>query len=324
MPRLHTCAASLLALPLLGLAGCNPTRSDLRQKADQVSAAVFRGGSERSGQRIEPKFCKLDTAILSRPVGEKVVDASLWAVADEQWIAPETRQALEANGLRVGLISGDLPTDVNELFHPPAPQVKADWVYTTLPDGERTPVVIGDPIDSVTLFLNHKGKVDGRDYANAQGRLIITPRQASLRDVEIRVVPEIQHGEKRRTFGALEGGGQFAPQEFAMRDAQQEDLLRDLATTITMKPGQTLVIGCRPEQARTLGTFLFLHPESKTDRILQSVLIVQASRNNDGTPPLKVIEDDEPAVATPAASGATAGPAPGLPVSEPTPAKVLR
>jgi len=292
MLRLRT--LSTPALAMMALAGCNPARSDLRQKAEQVTATIFNshGDGLRSGQRVEPKFCKLDSAMIARSVGDRTVDSSLWEMADEQTpVGPELRQSLEANGLRVGIITGELPADVLDAFKSKPGQVEAQWVHIALPDGEHTPIVMAEAVNSVTLFLNHGGKVDGRDYQDAAGRLLVTPRQSGQHDVEVRIVPEILHGEKRRTIGAIENAGSFAPQEFAIKDAKQGEILRELAATIEMKPGQTLVIGCRPTQARTLGTFLFLQPEAKSDRMLQTVLLVQASRNNDGTPPLKVVEE---------------------------------
>lgn len=307
---------TMLAPAVLALAGCNQARTDIRQKAADVTAAVFNAsGDARVGQRVEPRFCKLDTAVISRPVGDKVVDGSLWAVADEQSaVPPDLRRGLEANGFRVGIVTGELPGDVVEAFHPPPPQVDAQWVHIAIPDGEQAPQVLGEAVDSVTLFLTHEGKVDGRDYRAALARLLLTPRQVGLHDVEVRIVPEIQHGARQRTIGALEGAGSFAPQEFAIKEAQQAELLRELTAHITLKPGQTLVIGCRPAQVRTLGAFLFLQPEPKSDRMLQKVLLIQAGRNNDGTPPLKVVEELVDAGAPePAAAG-----------SVPTPARAAR
>ena len=306
------------ALALLTLAGCNPVRTEFRRKAEEINATVFNVNSSgpRAGQRVAPKYCLLGTAIISRPVGDRVVDSSLWDVADEQVIKPELRQAFEANGLRVGIITGDLPSDVLETFQAKGSRQETRWVQFALPDGETTPIIIGEPVESVTLFLNHGGKVDGRDYHNALGRLLVTPRQSGLRDVETRVVPQIQHGEKRRTIGAVENAGDFVPREFAIKDAQQEEILRELGASLDVKPGQTLVVGCRSEQPRSLGTFLFLQPEAKSDRMLQSVLLIQPSRNKDGSPTLKMIEDPtveaSESTSTPVASGTppTTGPAP--------------
>jgi hypothetical protein len=287
----RTIAASALAM--MALAGCNPTRSDLRQKADQVTAAVFNTNATRPGRVLEPNYCKVDSAIVSRPVGDKVVDASLWNVADEQAVPLELRQALEANGLRIGVISGSLPADVADAFRPSPPRKETQWVHIALPEGQHTPIVLGGKTESVTLLLNHRGKVDGRDYHEASGRFILSPGHRGPKGVTLRLVPEIHHGETRRTIAPLQDAGPFAPQEFAIKDGQQEDILRELATSIDVQPGQTVVIGCRPRQARSLGTFLFTQPEPSSDRMLQSVLLLQATRNKLGESPAKAI--DEPA-----------------------------
>ena len=280
------------ALAMMALAGCNLSRSDVKKKADEVTATVFNTNSDRPGRVLEPKYCRLDSAIVSRPVGERVVDSSLWEVADEQSIPLEARQALESNGLRIGVITGPLPADVIETFKPSPPQQETQWVHIALPVGERSPIVVGPKTDSLTLLLNHKGKLDGRDYQDAEGRLNITPGHSGSKAVSIRVVPEIHHGETRRTIAPLEGNGPFAQREFSIKDAQQEDILRELAVSVDLQPGETLVIGCRPQQSRSLGTFFFTRTEPNGDRTFQSVLLIQASRNHQGEVPGKL--DDEP------------------------------
>jgi hypothetical protein len=281
------------ALAMTALAGCNLSRSDLRQKADQVTTTVFNSNAQRPGRVLEPNYSKVDTAIVSRPVGDKVVDASLWNIADEQAVPPELRQALEANGLRIGVITGSLPVDVIQAFKPNPPQKETQWVHIALPDGEHTPIALGGKTEAVTLFLNHQGKVDGRDYHDASGRLILTPGHHGPKGVTLRLVPEVHHGQNRRTIAPLENAGPFAPQEFAIKDGQQEDILRELTTSIDVQPGQTVVVGCRPDKTRSLGTFLFTQPEANSDRMLQSVLLLQATRNKVGEAPTKII--DEPA-----------------------------
>ncbi len=278
---------------MMALAGCNLTRTDLRQKADQVTATVFNANAGRPGRLIEPRYCKIDSAILSRPVGDPVVESSAWNVADEQVIPVDLRQSLEANGLRLGVITGALPGDIVEAFKPRPPIKETQWVHLALPEGEHTPIVMGGKTESVTLLLNHRGnKVDGRDYQGASGRLNITPSHQGLTGVSIRIVPEIHHGAERRTIAPVQNAAPFAQHEFGIKDGQQEDILRELATTVDLQPGQTLVIGCRGKLGRTLGTFLFLQPDPSTDQMLQSILLLQATRNSLGVPPLKPIEDE--------------------------------
>jgi hypothetical protein len=275
------------ALAMMALAGCNLGRSMLKDKDDQVNQNVYNTNSDRPGRVVEPKYCRLDSAIVARPVGDPVVDASVWHVADEQPIPLECRQALEANGIRVGVITGNLPPDLLEAFKANPPQEETQWVHIALPEGEHSPVVVGTRAETVTLLLNHKGKLDGRDYHDAEGRMIVTPGHAGVKSVSIRIVPEIHHGETRRTIAPLEGASPFAQREFAIKDGQQEDILRELTMTVDLEPNQTLAIGCRAQQTRSLGTFLFTHSKPNDDRTFQSVLLIQASRNKVGEAPLK-------------------------------------
>ena len=59
----------LFAASLLGYFALN-TR---RLITDQITATVFNTNSDRPGRVLEPKFCKIDTAIVARPVGEKLL-----------------------------------------------------------------------------------------------------------------------------------------------------------------------------------------------------------------------------------------------------------
>ena len=98
----------------------------------------------------------------------------------------------------------------------------------------------------------------------------------------VRIVPEIHHGETRRTIAPVQDSGPFAQREFTLKDGQKEDTLRDLAISVDLVPGQTLVLGGRLDQPRSLGAFLFTQPEPDGDKVLQSVLLIQAARNKMG------------------------------------------
>jgi hypothetical protein len=108
--------------------------------------------------------------------------------------------------------------------------------------------------------------------------------------VTLRFVPEIHHGPIQHGFGAVPNGGSLAPQRFMVRDGQEEDTLRELAATLILQPGQIAVLGCLPDKQRSLGTFLFTQPEVNSDRLLQKVLLIWASRTTQGLPTLEPIE----------------------------------
>src|SRR4051812_6934640 len=96
-------------LALLAVAGGTFNKTELRR--DNLLSRIGGGG-----QLIEPKRCALQVAILSRPLRNEAIDVAIWNVADEQVVAPEVRRALEANGLRLGLITGGLPAEIEAIL----------------------------------------------------------------------------------------------------------------------------------------------------------------------------------------------------------------
>jgi len=310
-----------LLLAVMAAAGCNtPNRPDLRQDAMLVRA------SGSAGKIIEPRRCDLRLAILARPLHEDVLNDGVWRLADEQAVGPEARRTLEANGLRVGLITGDLPSDVEKLLTAPPPD-KVEPTQVLLPDGDFTLVKLNESTPQISLLLNSGGSTSGKDYKDARGFIRLTARYDGTTGVSLRFVPEIQHGPVQHTFGAAANAGPFAPQQFVMKDGQQEDTLRELAATLTLQPGQVAVVGCRAERERSLGSFLFTQPEANSDRILQKVLLVWASRGTSGDssrgstllPALEPVEppDSSDRPDPPVIAPDQAGPKPGPPASAP-------
>jgi hypothetical protein len=284
-PRPRTVA---FVLALLAVAGCTLNKSELRR---ETGLTRFGGG----GQIIEPKRCALQIAILSRPLHDPAIDVALWDVADEQVLAPEVRHALEVNGLRVGLITGDLPAEIESILRPAQASPEASdpshaRTQVVLPDGDHVPISLGDQNPVVTLLLNRDNRAYGKDYQDASGWVRVTPKQEGATGVALRLVPEIHHGPIQHAFSGVPTGGSMAPQRFMVKDGQEEETLRELTSTLTLQPGQVAVLGCRPDHQRSLGTFLFTQPEVNSDRLLQKVLLIWASRSSQGLPALEPID----------------------------------
>ena len=231
----------------------------------------------------------LQVAYLTRPVHDEALGVGVWNAADEQAIAPEVRHALEVNGLRIGLIAGALPAEVEALLNAPAP----DKVVSTrfeLEDGGFAPLSLSESTPVASLLLCSANRTYGKDYQDATGWCRVTARQEGPTSVSLRFSPEIHHGPIQHAFSALPTGGSLAPQQFTLKDGQAEETFRELAATLTLQPGQVAVLGCRPERERSLGTFLFTQPEVNSDRLLQRVILIWASRNGQGLPSLEPID----------------------------------
>jgi hypothetical protein len=282
----------VLMLVFAAVAGCNLTRSDVRQ--DTILSRIGGGG-----QIIEPKRCALKVVTLSRPMGDEAVDAAVWRVADENVTPTELRQVLNANGLRVGLITGDLPPAVESVMTNKQQPHRVEPIDMMLPDRNPTMIKLSDPAPQVSLLLNLENRAFGKDYHDASGWFRVTPSQEGPTNVALRIAPEIHHGPIRRSFGAAPSTGEFAPLELRQVDGQQEDCLRELTVSLTLQPNQVAVIGCRKESKGSLGSFLFTQTEANSDRLLQKVLLIWASQNTydpakSGKPDFKNLRPIEP------------------------------
>ena len=112
--------------------------------------------------------------------------------------------------------------------------------------------------------------------------------------IALRFTPEIHHGPIQRSYQPLTHATPYAPQQFRINDGQQEEALGDLAATLVLEPGQVAVIGCRPEQERSLGAFLFTPTENHGDQQRQKLVLLWASRNQLGVVGEKQAKTDRP------------------------------
>ena len=125
-----------LTLATMAVVGCTPTRLAVRQ-GDHTVLPPLGPSTPAKGQIIAPKRCDLRLVVLSRPLNDEAINKALWSVADEQVLAPESRQMLESNGLRIGLVSGNLPTEVDSILHAPPPN-KIEPSQVNIPSGDNS------------------------------------------------------------------------------------------------------------------------------------------------------------------------------------------
>jgi len=286
----------LMAGGLCVVAGCNPWKDQIRPEN-----LLGRIGSQPVGQLIEPKKCALRVVILDRPHRDPVLNEVVWRAVDEQSIAPEARSALQANGLRMGRITGEIPLELESILDAPPPN-KVEPVTFYLDDAEQTLISVCEPADQVSLLLNLDSRVFGKDYSAASGYFRVTPQHHDGAAVSLRFTPEIHHGAVQRSFQPIHQPTELAPQQFKITDGQQEESLRKLSADIVVEPGQVVVLGCLPERERSLGSFLFTLADSQADQRRQRLVLLWASRNQMGVVDEKAKADEPPPVVEAAAA----------------------
>ncbi len=270
----------LALAPILALVGCLPRgKSDIRQaeKDGAVTPASYQApAAGQPAQVFAPKRTRFSVAILSRPAKDPAVETAPWSVADEMVVPSDARAALEANGLRVGVIRGSLPMEIAKLLDPEPPTKKPEVVEVEQPDGQPYLLDLAAASESVTLLVSRDGRASGKDYKDAKGLIRVTASGDDSGSARVKLVPEIRHGPVLNGYGAAPGTGPFQPKEFVVTRGQAEETFRDLAATVSLAPGQVLVIGGRGDSARGLGGFLFTRPEPNSDRVEQRLVLIWA------------------------------------------------
>ncbi len=281
---------SLLVIALLASTnlGCTPNRPEVRNSAAKALATILSAGANepKQGQLILPKRVGLRVAVIPRPFEDPVVNEMLWSTVDEQAIPPGMRRLLESNGLRLGILSGNVPAGIEATMSPSTPvKDRVSPVKVEIPDGEHldlTAVNQARPV--VSLLLNREGRVDGKEFKDAKGLIRLTVGHSGANTVSLKFTPEIHHGPIKHTYGAAPNAGPFAPQQFIMQDGQEVESLRELAGTLNLMPGQVAVLGCRGKRDHSLGDFLFIQQEPNSDRLTQSVMLIWAWQIDAGAP----------------------------------------
>lgn len=294
-------------LGVLTLVGCTLTKSELRQQQGGELVPTVGG----AGQLSLPKQCAIKLVILSRPPTDTTLNETLWRDADLQSVGDESRSNLEANGIRAGVVTGDLPSEVRAILEAPPPN-QIDPMLLVRPDGEASDVDLAAATADLDLLLNRHGAVSGKRYKDAKGRIKLYARREGEEGVTLRIVPEVLHGPIRQGWGPAPGGGAFAPQQLVMRNGQEEETLRDLAATVTLHAGQVLLLSAQPEMSSSLGNFLFTDHEPNSDRPLRKVLFIWATRSEDAPTRPNLTPADPPVDAPQRRASARTGVAPDV------------
>lgn len=256
------------------LVGCDLTSSGKRKEESGVRIG-------QGDRLIEPERCALTVVILSRPQGDRVLGELVWQAADEQVVEPELRRALEANGVRIGRITGDLPAELGEVLRAGPPH-QPDVQTILNPSGQSALIDPGRsaPRAKLNLLLSQPdGKVHGKVYEDAKAYLRVTPTFEGERGVALRFVPELHHGPVQHGFGVMPATSVPQPREFRVVNGQQEEAFRALGVKLTLEPGQVAVVGQRRGRSGGLGELLFERPETSGDRPMESLILVWAARN---------------------------------------------
>jgi hypothetical protein len=271
------------------------------------TSVLQRGGSPLMSSQMSPDSVVLEMFFVRFPFGDTTVNEKLWQEIDEQPFAPELRERLVRNGFRVGVISGQLPTELSkllELGNKPAPsgnmggakindandladnQPRVMRRHLQIRAGQRSEIITSGVYAQLPVLMNESGQLCGQTYNQAQGIFAAKSFPQSDGHVRLELTPELQYDQPRQRWVGNQG-------MLRLEAGRPKREFSDLAISADLTPGAILVLSSLANRPGRLGHHFFTENESKLE---QKILIIRlAQTQHDGLfDPPEPLKLDEP------------------------------
>jgi hypothetical protein len=202
-----------------------------------------------------------------------------WQSTDEQVVELQTRKKLESNGIRVGMIPGEMPPIVQQWLMETQKRLSEDTLeqasvasstslvpkQLTCRAGKRKELMLHSVQDRwLPVVYQESDSLRGDTFEAPEFIFNLTAIPHGDGRATVRLVPEVKHGQVRNMVIGSEAAFRFDWQ-------RQRRTFDELATQITLSPGQTIVIS-GTEPARGLGNHYFVAETAQ--RLKQRVVVL--------------------------------------------------
>lgn len=218
----------------------------------------------------------LHTRLIEQPAGNDYLTRGLWQDTTDPLPHPLSA-LLAANGLRVGVVSGFIPAELERLARSEAAAV--DPMLRSFAFGQPKPVPVNGPLPACTAdaVANLNAPAARLELTAAECGLVVTVTPAAGDQLRVRCEPQIRHDAQRTWWKANAAGTGFD-----RLDQKPTEAFPGLAWEVTLSRRDVLVFGATADPDATLGEVYFFTPDQ--DRPRQRVLTLQVnSWEDDGT-----------------------------------------
>jgi hypothetical protein len=237
---------------------------------------------ELPAPRMSADSVILEIAFVHVTPAANQVDAALWHDVNAVPLPWQTQKKLAVNGIRCGLIAGQLPASLQQL-------IQADKNTLDLQDlngnlghdlqgrsqrlhsraGRRGQIVLTKKILPTVHLVTRDGDYSsGETFHQAQCVLEIRTYPQGDGRVRVQLTPEIQHGHLRSQFVGHDGS-------WLINNDRETRSFDSLAMEVLMTPGESLVLSCTAD-VKGLGQHMFVDGKSDSDtQYLVLVRLVQ-------------------------------------------------
>jgi len=209
----------------------------------------------------------MQTRLIERPAGDEYLTHGLWKETTDP-LPHELSVRLAANGLRVGVVSGPLPVELEKLAASDASVVNP--MLRTFRAGRPKAVPVNGPLPNCAAAVRAdlSGDPVAKAWPAADCGVIVTATPVPDGRLAVRVEFQIQYGERSFAYQPNSDGTAFDG-----RHQRTVEPFPTLAFDLHLRRGEVVLFGATAAPAGTLGQAFFYPGES--DRLRQRVLLVQ-------------------------------------------------
>ncbi len=218
--------------------------------------------------RMKPDSIALEIAVAYVDSAKADQLTTLWDAIDEQGIVIERRRILDANGIRCGIATAQMPAVFRELVDSdPADDEQTLVAHQLIQNGfgEAHPIEVSAIVPRLNwsvFAVDHQTRTGTCDNATCYFELRTYPMGNGTAEIEL--CPKIRHGVPRPKLSSENNA-------FTLRPLLDEVTLAEVAFGCRLKPGDTLIVGpTKPSSG--LGK-IFLVGESEGSEVVRLVLV---------------------------------------------------
>jgi hypothetical protein len=212
----------------------------------------------------------LTARLLDGPAGDAFLATDLWSAASKP-VTHETAALLARNGLRIGVLSGMAPAEFERRIR--SDRLALDPRLQTTRPGQAKIVAVQGPLERCTYEVHPDLTADPvrLELDAVECGLSVLPTPADNGRVKLACELQVQHGDKQAWLRPTADGSGFVRQ-----DRKALETYPTLGFTVTLGPGDFLILGPTEDPTHTLGEAFFL--TGLGDQVRRRVLVIQAGR----------------------------------------------
>jgi hypothetical protein len=215
---------------------------------------------------VRPDAMQMEFSYVRRSIGDTYLCEGLWHDIDETCIPLEKRPMLAANGLRVGFVTGTVPT---KLQHWLCSDGQSEGHRLVQRAGHTSFVPLGPGGADQTITIAEDDRTRTLRLENTQCGLGVRLSVADNGDTLVHLEPCVRYGGLRQLPKLAKDG-----QSLEVTGERPEEKFPALACEMTLTPSDYIIIGGLADKPSTLGYACFVQPEANE----QFILVIRTPR----------------------------------------------